>query len=101
MLKIVLIIIIVILVIWTVYLLDMVDYLKVIVTEKEYIIQRYEIKIQDIYELDIPRKNREIQELKETIEELQKEIDTHKIEMTVRIKPSQVDEVNDFIKNLK
>lgn len=105
MLKIVLIIIIVILVIWIVYLLDMVDYLKVIVDEKEYIIQRYEIKLSDICELDIPCKNREIQKLKETIEELQtklqKEIDTHKIEMTVRIKPSQVYEVKKYIENLK
>lgn len=105
MLKIVLIIIIVILVIWTVYLLDMVDYLKVIVTEKEYIIQQYKIKVQDIYELDIPHKNREIQELTETINtlqtQLQEERDTHKIEMTVRIKPSQVFEVKEFVENLK
>lgn len=105
MLKIVLIIIIVILVIWIVYLLDRVDYLKVVVNEKERTIQKYKIKVQDIYELDIPCKNREIQELTEEIEilqaKLQEERDTHKINMTVRIKPSQVDEVTEYIKNLK
>lgn len=105
MLKIVLIIIIVILVTWIVYLLDRVNYLKVVVNEKERTIQRYKIKIQDIYELDIPRKNREIQELTEEIEilqaKLQEERDTHKINMTVRIKPSQVFEVKEFVENLK
>lgn len=105
MLKIVLIIIIVILVTWIVYLLDRVNYLKIVVNEKERTIQRYKIKVQDIYELDIPRKNREIQELTEENEilqaKLQEERDTHKIEMTVRIKPSQVFEVKEFVENLK
>ena len=95
----------IIMVAWIVYLLDRVDYLKVVVNEKERTIQRYKIKVQDIYELDIPRKNREIQELTEEIEilqaKLQEERDTHKIEMTVRIKPSQVFEVKEFVENLK
>lgn len=95
----------IIMVAWIVYLLDRVDYLKVVVNEKERTIQRYKIKVQDIYELDIPRKNREIQELTEENEilqaKLQEERDTHKIEMTVRIKPSQVFEVKEFVENLK
>ena len=95
----------IIMVAWIVYLLDRVNYLKIVVNEKERTIQRYKIKVQDIYELDIPRKNREIQELTEEIEilqaKLQEERDTHKISMTVRIKPSQVDEVKEYIENLK
>lgn len=95
----------VIMVAWIVYLLDKVDYLKVVVNEKERTIQRYKIKVQDIYELYIPCKNREIQELTEEIEilqaKLQEERDTHKINMTIRIKPSQVDEVKEYIENLK
>lgn len=74
----------VIMVAWIVYLLDRVNYLKIVVNEKERTIQRYKIKVQDIYELDIPRKNREIQELTEEIEilqaKLQEERDTHKME---------------------
>ena len=98
----------VIMVAWIVYLLDRVNYLKIVVNEKERTIQRYKIKVQDIYdiyELDILRKNREIQERTEEIEilqaKLQEERDTHKINMTVRIKPSQVDEVKEYIENLK
>ena len=95
----------IIMVAWIAYLLDRVNYLKVVVNEKERTIQRYKIKVQDIYELDIPRKNREIQELTEEIEilqaKLQEERGTHKINMTVRIKPSQVDEVKEYIENLK
>lgn len=71
----------VIMVAWIVYLLDRVDYLKVVINEKERTIQRYKIKVQDIYELDIPRQNREIQELTEEIEilqaKLQEERDIH------------------------
>ena len=74
----------VIMVAWIVYLLDRVNYLKIVVNEKERTIQRYKIKVQDIYELDILRKNREIQELTEEIEilqaKLQEERDTHKME---------------------
>lgn len=105
MLIIVLKITIAILLIWIVYLLDRVDDLKIQINKKECTLLRYRIKLSDICELDIPRKNREIQELKYIIEELQtklqKERDTHKINMTVRIKPSQVDEVKEYIENLK
>lgn len=88
-----------------IYLWSKIGDLKIQINENLHTIQQYKIKVQDIYELDIPCKNREIQKLTETINtlqtQLQEERDTHKIEMTVRIKPSQVFEVKEFVENLK